>query len=286
MDDRDWDMLLAIAEERNITSAAERLFITQSALSYRVKKLEKEFKTTLFIRSQSGVIPTPQCEYLLRYSKNMKTQLNNTKQAIHCMNGTVEGALRIAVTTIFAYYKLPDILKGFIDRYPKVEIFLKADRSICVYEMMQKGEVTLCIIRGDHPWTEEKILISEEPVCLVSSTPLTLDELPKHPQIVQPNSYVNHIARNWWHQHFTVAPYVSMESNNLAICLQMIMRDWGWMVTSPLVMKEYPSLCKQDLYWKDGTPVTRNTWIFCHYSSLELPVVQAFIEYLNRGNIS
>ena len=54
MDEKDWKMLVTIYEERNITKAARKLFISQPALTYRIKQLETEFKTNLIARGKKG----------------------------------------------------------------------------------------------------------------------------------------------------------------------------------------------------------------------------------------
>ena len=59
MDLKQIEYILKIAEEQNITHAAEKLFITQSALNQQLLKLEKELGTPLFYRSRTDWHPTP-----------------------------------------------------------------------------------------------------------------------------------------------------------------------------------------------------------------------------------
>ena len=69
MNDHDWRLMQALAEERSITRAAERLFISQPAITYRLRMLEREFGTSLAVRTPAGIILTPQGEYLAKYSR-------------------------------------------------------------------------------------------------------------------------------------------------------------------------------------------------------------------------
>lgn len=55
MDSRDWKILKVISEERSLTKAAERLFISQPSLTYRLNKMEKEFGVKILNRFSSGV---------------------------------------------------------------------------------------------------------------------------------------------------------------------------------------------------------------------------------------
>lgn len=59
MDTRDWELLLALEEEKSMTKAGERLFLSQPAVVYRLNRMEAEFGTTLFLRSNKGVQFTP-----------------------------------------------------------------------------------------------------------------------------------------------------------------------------------------------------------------------------------
>lgn len=54
MDEKDWRLLKVLHEEKNITKAAEKLFVSQPALSYRLKQLEEEFDMKLFFKRKRG----------------------------------------------------------------------------------------------------------------------------------------------------------------------------------------------------------------------------------------
>ena len=61
MDERDFEILMALKETGNITRAADRLYITQSSLSKKIQAIEKELDICLLIRSRQGVHFTPIC---------------------------------------------------------------------------------------------------------------------------------------------------------------------------------------------------------------------------------
>jgi DNA-binding transcriptional LysR family regulator len=71
MNDRDWSILATIARERNISRAAERLFISQPALSVRLRAIESEFNARIFLRTPKGVSLTPEGEQLVAYANDM-----------------------------------------------------------------------------------------------------------------------------------------------------------------------------------------------------------------------
>ena len=71
MDTKQLEYILAIEEEKSITKAAERLYITPSALSQQLKNLEAELNAPLFLRSRSGVTLTPEGNLYLSGAKAM-----------------------------------------------------------------------------------------------------------------------------------------------------------------------------------------------------------------------
>lgn len=66
--EKDWELFLTIAQEQNITKAANKLFMSQPALSYRLTQLEKNFDEPLFIRTTKGVILTETGELYYQYA--------------------------------------------------------------------------------------------------------------------------------------------------------------------------------------------------------------------------
>ena len=83
MDLKQIEYILKIAEEQNITHAAEKLFITQSALNQQLLKLEKELGTPLFYRSRTDWHPTPAGEIYLNAAKDILLIKKNAYNQIH-----------------------------------------------------------------------------------------------------------------------------------------------------------------------------------------------------------
>lgn len=283
MDDKDWLILKTISEEKNVTKAAERLYMSQPALSYRLKNLETEFGTKIVLRNTTGIVFTHQGEHLLNYALSMLTQLSLTKERVQSMKNKVQGTLRIGTSAIFAHYELPPILKGFLERYPNVDISLKTGLSSKINKMLQKEECAVAVLRGDYFWPEEKHLLQQEPICLVSSHPLSFSDLPSHPQISYgTDSSLRVMLDDWWREMFSCPPKITMEVDSMDTCRQMVRHGLGWAFLPLIGLKEHDSLYTQELYWRDATPMLRRTWMLYRNSSLELSAVQAFTDYLKE----
>lgn len=283
MDNKDWMILKTIAEEKTITKAAERLYISQPALTYRLKNLETEFGAQIVSRHPGGVAFTPQGEYLLAYAEEMLLELQKAKEHVKNMENKVQGKLRLGSSSVFAHYDLPQILKGFLDRYPDVEVSLKTGLSQQVYRMLQKEEVSIAIIRGDYLWAEEQFLIREEPICLVSRQPMELGALPDNPQInYRTDSPLQTMIEEWWRQLFSRPSFISMEVDSMDTCRQMVLRGLGWAILPAIGLRQHDTLYTRELHWRSGKPLVRRTWLMYQTASMDLLAVQAFIEYIKQ----
>jgi DNA-binding transcriptional LysR family regulator len=281
MDNKDWIVLKSIFEERSITKAAERLYLSQPALTYRLRNLEKEFGVTILNRRSGKALLTEQGEYLLQYAEEMLAKLKKTKEHVLSMSGEVQGTLRIGASTTFAQWALAPLLKTFKDRFPLVEVQLKAQSSLHLLNLLREQEVNIAIIRGDAYWPESKHLLREEPLCLVASQPIDLAALPDIPWIQYDIDFtINATDEDWWRENYSVLPLVNMKVDKIDTCLQLVLHGLGWAIVPEIWLQSHPALYVQPMYWKNGTPITRNTWLLYQDCILERSAVRAFVEHL------
>lgn len=284
MDDKDWRILKMIAEEKNITKAAARLFISQPALTYRLKNIEDEFGTQIVTRVPSGVVFTPQGDFLLDYVSEMLLRYDAAKEQIKNMADKVQGALRIGSSGVFAHYNLPKILKGFLDLYPEVDISVKAGLSHEFISMLQKQEIAIAIVRGEHDWDGERFLLAEEPICLVSRDKIELNELLEKPHIrCQTDPSLNKMVDDWWRKNFNAPPHTTMELGTVDTARQMVLHGLGWAILPSIGLLKSDTLYTQALTWQDGSPLIRTTWVYCSNGARELQTVRAFLSFLEKG---
>jgi len=283
VDYKDWIILKAIFEEKTITKAAESLYISQPALSNRLKNMEKEFDTKILLRNSNGVIFTPAGEHLLVYAREMLRQLTLTQEKIKNMGDTVYGTLHLGTSSVFAHCELPAILQGFIARYPHIDISLKTGLSSKIIKMLQKEEIAVAVVRGDHFWPEEKYMLREESLYLASYQPIVFHNLPHLPRVnYGTDPSLRDMVQNWWYETFSCPPNISMQVDSMDTCRQMVLHNLGWAILPEIGLKEPNSLYTQKLHWQDGTPVLRRTQMVYRNSLLELSAVSAFVNYLQE----
>lgn len=135
------DAFQAVAQEKNFSRAAERLHVTQSALSQRVQKLEAELGVTLFKRASGGVELT---EAGLRLQQYCQIKENLEQEALQDLFGKEEaglgGMVRIGAYSSVARSVLQPALAGLLREHPGVQM------ELCLREM---GELPNLLFRGD-----------------------------------------------------------------------------------------------------------------------------------------
>src|SRR4051812_18429961 len=93
LDERDWMVLQALYREKNITKAAQHLYISQPALTNRLQQLEKDFGVKIVNRGRRGVQFTPQGEYLAKSAHEMLLAMQKIRENVLNMEDNVAGTL-------------------------------------------------------------------------------------------------------------------------------------------------------------------------------------------------
>lgn len=122
MDLKQLEYMIKIAEENNITKAAEKLFITQSALNQQLLKLEKELGTQLFVRSRNNWHPTHAGEIYIDNAKKMVRIKKDTYNQINDLMDIKKGKLSIGLTPERGPEMFASIYPTFYKKYPNIKV--------------------------------------------------------------------------------------------------------------------------------------------------------------------
>ena len=283
MDEKDWKAIRVVYEEKNISRAAERLFISQPALTYRLKNLEKEFGTSIFYKIKGGIEFTSEGIHLANYAEEMIKKLQKTKDYMLNMQKEVRGTLRLGVSSNFAQYKLPKILKKFSIKYPNVQFNVNTGWSTEIMHLLDSGSVHLGILRGNYEWYGIKTLLHKERLCLISKKEVDINDLPNLPFInYKTDSSLKSLINGWWQDRFPEPPLITMETDRQETCKEMVKNDLGVSILPEICMQPSDNLYTYGLSYKNGEPVLRNTWLMYNQDSLNLSSVKTFVNFLNN----
>ena len=135
-----------VANEKSISKGAEKLLISQPAVTQSIKTLEAELGGQLFIRTPKGVVLTNEGEILYNYiSEGMKYFINGTNK-FTSLKEMESGTINIGSTTIISEQYLMPYLKHFHDMYPNITINIINDLTDNLIKKLRNGDIDILII--------------------------------------------------------------------------------------------------------------------------------------------
>ena len=169
MDEKDLLIFLTLADTGNLTRTAEKLYLSQPTLSKRLQNMEADLGAALFLRSKQGVTLTPAGEAAREVIQRTARELNTLREQLQMRKDTICGTLRIEVSIDYSKYRLPQVLAAYTAQCPDVTLRVSTNHSRDCLRTLQDSRVHLAIVRGEYDWDEGKILLEQEPVCLIRS---------------------------------------------------------------------------------------------------------------------
>lgn len=177
--------IVAVAQERHFGRAAERVFVTQPALSLAIKKLEDELETTIFERRQNRIELTSLGEQIVHQAQRVLEEAERIKLLAAQGKDQLNGLLRLGVIATVGPYILPDLVPLLNARAPKMPLELEENLTLNLTGMLKSGKLDVIMIALPfdepavvttslydepfkalvpigHPWQKKKLLDSRQ----------------------------------------------------------------------------------------------------------------------------
>ena len=169
MDFKEFEYVIAVAEEGTISAAADRLYLSQPSISKFLKKLEDRLGTPLFNRTSTGVRLTYAGEVYVQNAKSILQQYRRTKNQLRDIENLENGRVDFGISSYRGSYLLPQILKRFYDRYPNVEIIIHEHDSKKLEAMIADGDLDLALVaKTDYEKYVDKQVLADEVVLVTA----------------------------------------------------------------------------------------------------------------------
>jgi DNA-binding transcriptional LysR family regulator len=137
-----------LVETESFSQAAERNFITQSAVSQQVRGLEEKFKRRLLerVRGRREMRLTQAGEAFYNASREVLRAYGELEESMRTLTGTVSGTVRVATVYSVGLHELPTPVREFMSRYPQAKIDLEYSRTTRVVRDVLDGAVELGVV--------------------------------------------------------------------------------------------------------------------------------------------
>jgi len=285
MDTQNLKAFLLVAETGSFSLAAQKLHLTQPAVSKRVAQLEQQLDIHLFDRIGRNISMTEAGQALLPHAKAVQQELQAAEQSVRDLAGDVAGQLRLATSHHIGLHRLPPLLSYFSRAFPAVQIDIDFMDSEQAYELIMQGAVELAVVTLA-PTAEASIItlpIWPDPLDfmvqvgdeLLRQPTQDLKTLSIHPAVLPGlNTYTGQIVKGLFDQH-GLQLQVSMATNYLETVRMMASVGLGWTVL-PRSMRD-DSLATMQV---SGAHLERTLGVVYHRGRSLSRAARAFMEAL------
>jgi LysR family transcriptional regulator for metE and metH len=161
----------AVAEFGNVTRAAARLHLTQSALSHQLRDIESRLGAPLFVRLSRRMALTPEGELVLASARRVLEELKRVEEDVRGMGTNGRGVLRLCTQCNTGYHWLPPLLETFQRKHPHVDVQIEVAATERPLQSLRDGQIDLAVITDegvDDPRVRLRPLFADELVAIVS----------------------------------------------------------------------------------------------------------------------
>ncbi|GAA6296388.1 LysR family transcriptional regulator [Enterocloster asparagiformis] len=294
--------IIAIAEERNLTQAAKRLYISQTTLTLYLNRLENELGVKLFDRSKSPVTLTDAGAYYLEKMKKIYASEQALRSQIHFIANPTQ-TLLVGIGQVRGHHWLPLFLPTFCSIHPDINVQIVQETEQQMYEDLQKQKLDVGI--GVFPASTdiEMVEIMEETLFFAAHRKFGLipDHLRgkhdmKNPYIVQPDQLnglpfiIPQVSNGLYDTYETILqnnqihPSRTISINNLSTGLLLNVKGLGVQLLSGSVVyfSHEPGVNQLDLFLLENMPETRKCTAIYQGGNIKQKLIQDLIRTLKN----
>lgn len=142
-----------LVDMQSFSLAAERNFVTQSAVSQQIRTLEDKFNRRLLerVRGRREVRLTPSGEVFYREAKNVLASFDQLQESMHGLVGKISGTVKVATVYSVGLHELPPKVREFMTKFPAAKIDLEYSRMTRVVRDVLNGSVELGVVTFPEP---------------------------------------------------------------------------------------------------------------------------------------
>ena len=237
MDIQNIRAFLMVAETGSFSRAAEKLFITQPAISKRISTLEFSLDCQLFDRLGKNIRLTQAGEALIPGYQNILAEMDESKRIISALRSSVSGHLKFGTSHHIGLHRLPPVLRQYSHHYPDVELDIQFMDSEQAAALILKGDIELALItlpdKIEKPlmtipvWSDPMQCVVAKDHPLAKLKTVNRQQLAEHGVLIQ--SHSTH-TRNIIDDALKLPADIKiiMESNYLETIKAMIQNGLGW----------------------------------------------------------
>jgi DNA-binding transcriptional LysR family regulator len=229
------EAFLTVAERRSVSKAAEVLYVTQPALTTRIKKLERDLGVELFVRTPRGMRLTAEGRAFRGHAQRAVQELAQGRELLRELREGRVGELLLGAAPAISTYVLPLVLRRFQASFPNVHLIVRTGHSEEILEMVLREQVQVGLVRElPHPATTSRRLYEDEIVLVVhpahrfaAERSIAVEELAGERLILFDRTSSYFVLTSAFFRDAGVVPRGVMELDNVDATKKMVEQDLG-----------------------------------------------------------
>lgn len=275
----------AVSRYHSITQAAQKLYVTQPAISTAIRELEKEFSVSLFTRSKNHLTLTKEGELFYQKADRLLQEVEQTSLALHDL-GRKTAPVRIGIPPILSTIFFPEMLLAFKKSCPDIPVELFEYGSNRAAALVQEGVMDLALVNmhfydidkmHSHRILTDHIVFCVSPEHHLAKEPhVTIEMLKNEPLIMYNTDSVQNTTLTGLFESFGYKPNVILHASQIYTIHRFVSSHLAGAFLYSSVLKTDPGLIKIPLVptieqeigivWKKGTYINGSVEKFISFT--------------------
>lgn len=283
---------ITVAEEQSFTRAAEKLHISQPAISQHIQNLEQRLDVKLMDRTNKYVRLNTAGEVAYHHAKEILSLYEQMDRLIRDLKEDASGLLRIGASFTFGEYVLPHLIAEFRNEYPKITPTITIENTHTVVTQVTRGDLDVGVIEG-RVMDEGSIEVeefAEDTVVIVASSShrlfsaenVTGAQLEQENWIVREKGSGTREITDYVFQKYGIHPKSIVEYGTTQVIKESVEAGLGVTILSKWVIRK-------ELMWNTlreiqitNSPITRKFSLVVRKSDFQTKASQLFREFLKN----
>jgi len=292
--------VLAVAENKNFTKAAEKCFVTQPTLSMQIQKLEDELDILIFDRSKKPIELTEVGKKIVTQAKNIVNESYRIQDIVDQQKGFIGGEFKLGIIPTIMPTLLPMFLKTFIKKYPKIKLKIEELTTEEIISRLNEGHLDAAIAATplEIETIKERVLYFEPFVAYIpehhrlhNNQKISTSDLDIDDMLLLEDGHcfrdgVINLCKTFKNQ---VDTNFQLESGSIETLIKLSNEGLGMTLLPYLHTMDLNDKAKQNIHYFNEPSPAREVSIIYHKSELKIQIIEAMqgvISGIIRGAIA